>query len=511
VKLTATATITDGDGDMVTDSETIDLGGNIRFADDGPSVSSNDIVVVDDDDVAGAHGNPGGTGDNDPDWVTGTLHHDFGADGAGSISFASMNGTGGTVGAEHVHYSWSGNTLTATVAEGVRTGTALFTVQVTDTATGAYKVTQLDNILHTSGDNENNATVDLTYTVKDGDSDKAFGTLTISVDDDTPIAGDVDDAIHASQITINTGNTDATGWTTGDIAGWVHVTADVPGDTSATINENSNEAGTGTAFGITSSVDGNVSSTDAAGNLIGGYSNEINYLGVDGNPADTTSEVMIFELQNDPGQAAAGMIVTKATVDINVFYSGESSVGSEVGAYTLYLDGDEVQGPTTFTANSTGGNYQLVINGPEGGFDEIHFSARTGTIDTQDADSSDYNIKQITFDLVPESERGNLLTDSDPDGSFGADGGHVESIVGVNTSNIDDTPDAGKLTVEGEFGGTLKVDISTGDYLYTPPADLPAHDVTEKFSFTLIDGDGDTASAQLSMLIDVPNDDIIPS
>ena len=38
VNLTASATITDGDGDTATDSATIDLGGNIRFADDGPTL-----------------------------------------------------------------------------------------------------------------------------------------------------------------------------------------------------------------------------------------------------------------------------------------------------------------------------------------------------------------------------------------------------------------------------------------------------------------------------------------
>ena len=37
MSLTGTAT-TDGDGDTATDSETIDLGGNIRFADDGPTI-----------------------------------------------------------------------------------------------------------------------------------------------------------------------------------------------------------------------------------------------------------------------------------------------------------------------------------------------------------------------------------------------------------------------------------------------------------------------------------------
>ena len=47
--LTASATITDGDGDTATDSEVVDLGGNIRFADDGPSVdvtATNEAAIV---------------------------------------------------------------------------------------------------------------------------------------------------------------------------------------------------------------------------------------------------------------------------------------------------------------------------------------------------------------------------------------------------------------------------------------------------------------------------------
>ena len=39
VSLTGTTLTTDGDGDTATDAKTIDLGGNVRFADDGPTVS----------------------------------------------------------------------------------------------------------------------------------------------------------------------------------------------------------------------------------------------------------------------------------------------------------------------------------------------------------------------------------------------------------------------------------------------------------------------------------------
>ncbi|HHY2068995.1 TPA: enhanced entry virulence factor RtxA, partial [Legionella pneumophila] len=50
VSLTATALTTDGDGDTATASERIDLGGNVRFADDGPSVtmtvSDNNVITL---------------------------------------------------------------------------------------------------------------------------------------------------------------------------------------------------------------------------------------------------------------------------------------------------------------------------------------------------------------------------------------------------------------------------------------------------------------------------------
>ncbi|WP_292327651.1 hypothetical protein, partial [Mesorhizobium sp.] len=78
-------------------------------------------------------------------------------------------------------------TLTATTTSGDRIGTALFTVHVTNPATGAYTVTLLDNVMHTGGpNNENNATVDLGYVITDADGSTAPGTLTITFNDDAP-------------------------------------------------------------------------------------------------------------------------------------------------------------------------------------------------------------------------------------------------------------------------------------------------------------------------------------
>ena len=89
---------------------------------------------------------------------TGTLGGSIGGDGARANGFkfaASLNGqTGVAVGTDAVTYSVVGNVLTATVDSGVRSGTPLFKVEITDQATGAYKVTLLDNVLHTGGPND---------------------------------------------------------------------------------------------------------------------------------------------------------------------------------------------------------------------------------------------------------------------------------------------------------------------------------------------------------------------
>jgi hypothetical protein len=164
--------------------------GTVTIHDSTPTAGTV-AATVDDEGLLG--GIPGGVGDytdtnadgdNNEATFSGTLIHDFGGDSAGgSISFAAMNGTTGSVGTETVSYAWNGttHTLTATGPRG-----DLFTVHV-DPASGAYTVTLVDNVLHASGLDENNAgPVALSYTVVDGDNSTATGTLNITFNDDVP-------------------------------------------------------------------------------------------------------------------------------------------------------------------------------------------------------------------------------------------------------------------------------------------------------------------------------------
>ncbi|WP_292455097.1 VCBS domain-containing protein, partial [Mesorhizobium sp.] len=190
----ATYTVTDSDDDTST------AGLSFVVTDANHPTTGTAAASVDDDGLAG--GNPASTtgdiavpntdGDNNEATFSGTLGGSLGGDGAGAngFSFATLNGTSGTVGQENVTYSWDSgtNTLTATTTSGDRIGTALFSVHVTDPATGAYTVTLLNNVLQAQGPNdENNAIVNLGYVITDADGSTAPGTLTITFNDDAPL------------------------------------------------------------------------------------------------------------------------------------------------------------------------------------------------------------------------------------------------------------------------------------------------------------------------------------
>ncbi|MGJ0486183.1 MAG: retention module-containing protein [Methylomicrobium sp.] len=188
-----TATITDGDGDIVTATVSFDS------LDVNTPTGGTTVATVDDDGLPAGNAasttgdldaNIGDAGPNTTEAIyQGTLNFSFGNDGAGSINFAGMNGGPATIGQETVDYSWNANnnTLTATITNGARTGTALFTVQV-NPLTGAYTVILLQNVLQAVGQDENDATAALTYSILDSDGSPSSGTLNITFDDDAPSA-----------------------------------------------------------------------------------------------------------------------------------------------------------------------------------------------------------------------------------------------------------------------------------------------------------------------------------
>ena len=140
----ATYTVTDGDGDTATSSIAF------QVVDANVPTPGTAAAAVDDDGLAG--GNAASTA-GDLDANVGDLDGAASSEATFSACWAAASAMtcparsasrrwparAGTVGLEKVTYSWNAgsNTLTATTVGGTRPGTALFTVQVTDAATGA--------------------------------------------------------------------------------------------------------------------------------------------------------------------------------------------------------------------------------------------------------------------------------------------------------------------------------------------------------------------------------------
>ena len=178
-----TYTLTDGDGDPVTATLTI------INPDQTPTAGPN-LAVQLDDDVLG--GNPGGPND-DANSVnaTGTLS---GSGGDGDLTF-DLQTTGAPAGFTYVDGP-NGSILVQQVQGGSTVTVLTITV---DPDTGAYTVVQNENILHPAGQTENNVVFNISYTVTDGDGDVATSSLTVNVDDDTPLAANDSETLSAGR------------------------------------------------------------------------------------------------------------------------------------------------------------------------------------------------------------------------------------------------------------------------------------------------------------------------
>lgn len=478
--------IRDFDGDQLIITEDDAGMFTISIQDDIPVVGESN-ALVDDDALEG--GNDGGVADDNGEAsFTGTLDATVGSDEPAVFSFAPMNGQTAMIGTEEVTFSYDSetNTLTATGPRG-----DLFTVELTDTASGDYTVTLLDNVLHESldgleGDNtENNAFADLTYSITDEDGDTIEGALNVNFDDDTPTV--VPYEVNTMRI-ISDDDT-------------------VPGF-------NGNPGGVGD-------------------------SNEFNQV-----------KTLQFSVGADGGTVAWNVdtsSVEDATAGITFQTDADGSLlilqdqGGEAPVQVAIITLDENSGDYVYTQTAN------VIHTP--GNDENEASFKLGfTVTDGDGDTAEGYVTLLIDDDTPTVADFNVNTmriisdddsvaglDGNPGGvgdsnqfnlsgtlqfSAGADGGTV--AWNLDNTSVDDATagisfsvdDDGTLILTQEQDGeqvqiaTVTLDEVTGDYVYTQTDNLlhtPGDDENNAdftLGFTVTDGDGDTADGNLTLRID---------
>ena len=122
--------------------------------------------------------------------VTGVLGYNFGPDGSGTFTWstAGLAALGVTSGGAPLVYQVSpdGLTLIATAGESV-----VFVAQVTNLATGAYQFQLFAPLDHAAPElgssDENDILYQFGYTITDGNGTPATGSLSILIDDDSPV------------------------------------------------------------------------------------------------------------------------------------------------------------------------------------------------------------------------------------------------------------------------------------------------------------------------------------
>ncbi len=485
VLLSATVTVVDGDNDTATGTVSADLGGNISFEDDVPSVTTNLTVQLDDD--ALANGIPGGPNDDDNAVNTnGILAHNFGADGAGSMQWLTTGAPAG--------FTYETNPSGALL---VKQGAITVLTVTLNSATGAYSVTQNAPIQHANADQENNQAFTLNYRVIDGDGDTASGTLAINVDDDSPVAKndtaivaessgkdfnvafvlDSSGSISNSEFTTMMNAVKAAGQalfngTDGDVK--ITIVA-FSSDSLAYAPVTSLAAFNALVDGIIANrpFNGDTDFTDAIQQTmvsyapIEGWSNQVFFIS-DGNPNEQTGT---------GGNSLSNATATAWNTFVDSNAINVTAIGVGDGINTTRLQDVDLDGSGT----------------------PILVTDFSGLINTL--------LGQISGNFVS----GNVLLGNNnavgggDDDSYGADGpGRIMSIKIDGTTYFWDgvlDGDQQLTNITTALGGKLSFNFATGIWGYTSPQSVAA-DTSESFEYVIVDKDGDQASATLTINIE---------
>ncbi|QKE63903.1 retention module-containing protein [Aquipseudomonas campi] len=489
-----TATITDKDGDS--DSETINLGSAISFKDDGPSVTSNAPMQLDDDALAnGIPGGPGGTDDVESVLGGGILGHNFGADGAGTVKWLDSGAPGG------FSYQASPDGSQLLVKQGATTVLTL----TLNTASGAYTVTQNAPIQHANADLENNQPFTLNYQVTDKDGDKVDGTLSVNVDDDTPVAQDdvayvatgqaedinmvfvldfsgsiSDSELNLMLDAVRTAGQELFNSAGGavqvqivafsdDSIGYPAVT-DITAFTNLVNSLNPDEGGVRPLNSTTDFTDA-IQQTMVSYVPLPGWNNQVVFIS-DGNPNEQT------------GPGGAPSLTEPTATNWNNFVDGNVITVTTIGI------GDGINAPRLVDVDVDGGtNIPLQV----GDFDDL--------VDT------------LLDNVVGGLVNGNVLHGSDgvnnggsgDDDGYGADGpGRIMSIeIDGNTYTWDGVLDGDQILtgISTTHDGELDFNFATGAWTYHAPASGNG-DQVETFDYVIIDKDGDPSEATLTVYVE---------
>ena len=532
-----TYTATDANGNSVTGTITIDI------IDDVPAIdiaTSGTTLIVDESlGTTGSVQNEGGRVNND-ETLAGAAVGAIGYATGSIVSLVSANagadGEASRVYSLTVNNATSGMTdsitdapitlvaVNSTTVEGRLGGSATVAFRITvDPATGIATINQFRAVEHNDSTNHdenggsealmNSGVLSLGVTLTDGDGDRATDTVDVSqlfkFEDDGPAA--IGESGTANEILVDF-NTAFVIDFSGSISNTELNTQLVAVKAAITALFNSTGGNVSVKFVLfaSSAIASSTFNTAAAANA---YLDSVN-------PATGGTRPAAIGSSTDFSDGITTLLANYAadeTANNQVFFLSDGNPNQNTGSSGQALN-DTIRPLWNSFVNNNDINVTAIGVG-----DGIN-NSNLQQIDVDGAGAPilvanfDDLIDTLTVLVAPTPITGDLDVNDD----FGTDGGRILSITiptagtdlvytwnGVSGVGSQITVSGGGAPINGstsilggtEAGGQFFFNFATGQWSYTPPRTIAA-DTTEVFSYTIIDGDGDTSSATLSVLVE---------
>lgn len=511
--------ITDGDGDVSTATVTLTLGGN-------DPVGGQASGSVDEDGLP--HGLAEGPNDLAGEATTASGALGYQVDNFGGFAW-DASGLGSLFsGGSALNYllSADGKTLSAFDAG----GNPVFTLSLTNSDTGQYSFKLFKPLDHPAPDvdgtaDENDLNLAFSYTLWDSaaPSAPATGSLTITVDDDSPVTPD-DIAKSASE------------------PQGIQTNLMVVLDLSGSMDEApSGVSGFSSKLALAKdAVQRLIDSYDNLGDVmvrIVTFSNSASAVGNVWMSA-VDAKAWLTDLANNAGNGATNYddALIKA---MNAYDSSGKLTGAEVQNVSYFLsDGQPTLSNANPGSNNSGSQYNPELGDGIGTGEEADWIAFLTAKDIKSyalgmglgSELDKTLLNPIAYDgkagvntdgiLVSNLNQlndtlqgtvtgtvisGNLI--SEGSNGFGADGPGLQPIVAITHNGVTYTNESAAydeashtLTFTTAGGGSFSVNLVSGAYTYIFNDDV-AEDVTDTIRYTLIDRDGDAVSADLKLSI----------
>ncbi|WP_231103336.1 retention module-containing protein [Aeromonas hydrophila] len=526
--LTLVQTVTDADGDSA--SAAVDLGANgvFRFEDDGPSVTINAVadggitLTTQDAQTIGSASDTA-TGSFAAAFLAAAVPS-YGADGPGTttVSGYSLSVTDSNSG---LTSNGLAITLTKVGSDIVGSTSAGEVFRISVASNGTVTLTQSAELDHLPEDvdnsNDNNlislangkVLLSATVTVVDGDNDTATGTVSadlggnINFEDDVPTAKDnsvviTEAGLPPFNLVMVIDTSGSMLWQIGTSTNGSPNRLELAKDALNHMIDSYVALGVPLVFTVIDFASGAVlipqtSDPDVAKASISG-------LPTDGGGTNYNAPLVLAQNQLTADLANPAL----AGYETKVYFlsDGAPNEGNVPAGWTSFVNSNNVE--VYAVGLNVSGNATAIA---QLGLVEDHGDAVTLVNNIYDLDAT----LQAT---VPPPATGNVIADVDASAgvdSAGADTPVTVLQVSFTVSNpaayvgVADSVNGNVVTflVQGgttgpittPLGGHLTVNAD-GSYSYTPPNDV-AVDTQETFTYTIVDGDGDTSSALLKILV----------